>query len=70
MQMSNTLLPIDELTALSPKPCLATDNNNTRTWVIVRSGGGGTNRERYGAWGWGERGNMRGRVIVEMRAKA
>jgi len=25
MQMSKTLLPMEELTALSPKPCLATD---------------------------------------------
>ena len=37
MQMSKTLLPMEELTALSPKPCLATEKTSTiEKWGIVR----------------------------------
>ena len=35
MQISNTLLPMEELTALSPKPCFATENNNKEKYRRV-----------------------------------
>ena len=41
MQISNTLLPIDELTALSPKPCLATRKAWIRFGVKGRGHNGG-----------------------------